>query len=234
MFSSMLNFLLEHLIFLALHAESASAFPKPLSPAKQQEYFRRFAQGDSQARTKLIEHNLRLVAHIVKKYYASGAEQDDLISIGSIGLIKAVDTFSADKNIRFATYASRCIENEILMFFRSRRKSAEDVSIQEPIDCDKDGNPLTLLDVMAGEEEAVFDTIQQRSNAAQLRKAADRCLEPREAFVLEKRYGLDGSNPLPQREVAKQMGISRSYVSRLEKKALGQLRQELERMGYSR
>ena len=114
MFSSMLNFLLEHLIFLALHAESASAFPKPLSPAKQQEYFRQLAQGDTSARTKLIEHNLRLVAHIVKKYYASKAEQDDLISIGSIGLIKAVDTFSWDKNIRFATYASRCIENATL------------------------------------------------------------------------------------------------------------------------
>ena len=234
MFSSMLNFLLEHLIFLALHAESASDFPKPLSPAKQQEYFRQLAQGDISARTKLIEHNLRLVAHIVKKYYASKAEQDDLISIGSIGLIKAVDTFSWDKNIRFATYASRCIENEILMFFRAQKKSSEDVSIQEPIDCDKDGNPLTLFDVMAGEEEEVFDAIQQRLSASQLRQAADRCLEPREAFVLQKRYGLDGGEPLPQREVAKQMGISRSYVSRLEKKALGQLRQELERMGYTR
>ena len=145
-----------------------------------------------------------------------------------------MDTFSTDKNIRFATYASRCIENEILMFFRAQRKSSEDVSIQEPIDCDKDGNPLTLFDVMAGEDEEVFDAIQQKLSASQLRQAADRCLEPREAFVLEKRYGLDGSDPLPQREVAKQMGISRSYVSRLEKKALGQLRQELERMGYTR
>lgn len=126
------------------------------------------------------------------------------------------------------------IANEILMFFRAQKKSSEDVSIQEPIDCDKDGNPLTLFDVMAGEEEEVFDAIQQRLSASQLRQAADRCLEPREAFVLQKRYGLDGGEPLPQREVAKQMGISRSYVSRLEKKALGQLRQELERMGYTR
>ena len=171
MFSSMLNFLLEHLIFLALHAESASAFPKPLSPAKQQEYFRQLAQGDTSARTKLIEHNLRLVAHIVKKYYASKAEQqDDLISIGSIGLIKAVDTFSWDQKYSLCHLRQPVHRNEILMFFRAQKKSSEDVSIQEPIDCDKDGNPLTLFDVMAGEEEEVFDASQQRLSASQLRQ----------------------------------------------------------------
>ena len=223
MFSSMLNFLLEHLIFLALHAESASAFPKPLSPAKQQEYFRQLAQGDQTARVKLIEHNLRLVAHIIKKYYASYKEQEDLISIGTIGLIKAVGTFDSSKGIRFATYASRCIENEILMHFRGRKKYAQDLYIQDPIDVDTDGNALTLMDIMAQDGD-ILEDVDRKLKSDQLHRYISQSLDPREQKVIRLRYGLDGRAPMAQREVAALLGISRSYVSRIEKKAVGILR----------
>ena len=199
--------LLSQALCLLLHVTGGGTFPRALSAAQERQCLEEMAQGSQAARQKLIEHNLRLVAHIIKKYYASQNDQEDLISIGTIGLIKAIDTFDPAKGIRLSSYASRCIENEILMFFRSGRKSAQDVSLNEPIDTDKEGNALTILDTMA-----VDDT----------------SLTPREREVVCRRYGLLGFAPQPQRVVAKRLGISRSYISRIEKKALEKLRQQFQ------
>ncbi len=206
---------------------STGGFPKPLSPSEEQFYLEKAAQGDLQARNILIERNLRLVAHIMKKYYAADSDQEDLISIGTIGLIKAIQTYRLDKNIKLATYASRCIENEILMYFRSRRKNAQDVSLSELIEAGGDGSALSLLDVIR-EEDDLLEQVDARENARRLRQAVAGCLSPQERQVIVLRYGLDGKPPLRQREVAQRIGISRSYVSRIEKRALGQLRLELE------
>ena len=195
--------LLSQALCLLLHVTGGGTFPRALSAAQERQCLEEMAQGSQAARQKLIEHNLRLVAHIIKKYYASQNDQEDLISIGTIGLIKAIDTFDPAKGIRLSSYASRCIENEILMFFRSGRKSAQDVSLNEPIDTDKEGNALTILDTMAS-------------------------LTPREREVVCRRYGLLGFAPQPQRVVAKRLGISRSYISRIEKKALEKLRQQFQ------
>lgn len=222
MFGSLFSMIAQHLLFFALHIEGGS-FPKPLSAAKEKECFHQMAQGDNKARDMLIEHNLRLVAHIIKKYYSSTNDQDDLISIGTIGLIKAVGTFDYEKGARFATYASRCIENEILMHFRNIKKTAGDVYISDVLDTDKDGNSLSLLDVIA-DEVSIVDTIDSKFKAEQLREAVKKQLNGREKQIIIMRYGLGGSHPLTQREVAKQLGISRSYVSRIEKKALLRLR----------
>ena len=186
--------------------------------------------GSQAARQKLIEHNLRLVAHIIKKYYASQNDQEDLISIGTIGLIKAIDTFDPRKGIRLSSYASRCIENEILMFFRSGKKSAQDVSLNEPIDTDKDGNTLTILDTMAV-DDTIIDSIDVKIKSERLYRYLQSALTPREREVVCRRYGLCGFTPQPQRVVAKRLGISRSYISRIEKKALEKLRQEFEEQG---
>ena len=183
------------------------------------------AQGDRSAREKLISHNLRLVAHIIKKYYNTSSEQDDLISIGTIGLIKGVSTFDYKKGTRFATYASRCVENEILMHFRSGKKSANDIHFNEPIDTDKDGNSLTLMDIIA-DDENVSDTVELKLSSQQLYRCIDKALTGREKEIIILRYGLSGSAPLTQREVAKRLDISRSYVSRIEKKALGILKEK--------
>ena len=185
------------------------------------------AQGSQAARQKLIEHNLRLVAHIIKKYYASQNDQEDLISIGTIGLIKAIDTFDPAKGIRLSSYASRCIENEILMFFRSGRKSAQDVSLNEPIDTDKEGNALTILDTMAV-DDTIVESIDTKMKSEKLYRFLQSSLTPREREVVCRRYGLLGFAPQPQRVVAKRLGISRSYISRIEKKALEKLRQQFQ------
>ena len=179
------------------------------------------------ARQKLIEHNLRLVAHIIKKYYASQNDQEDLISIGTIGLIKAIDTFDPAKGIRLSSYASRCIENEILMFFRSGRKSAQDVSLNEPIDTDKEGNALTILDTMAV-DDTIVESIDTKMKSEKLYRFLQSSLTPREREVVCRRYGLLGFAPQPQRVVAKRLGISRSYISRIEKKALETLRRQFQ------
>ena len=178
-----------------------------------------------EARNLLVEHNLRLVAHIVKKYYAVSGEQDDLISIGTIGLIKAVETYNLEKKTKFATYASRCIENEILMYFRARRKTAGDVSLEDPLDTDRDGNSLTLMELVSDEED-IITRLDLTLKAEKLRKVFG-VLEGREQRVLRLRYGLDNRPPMTQREVARKLGISRSYVSRLEKHAIERLREEM-------
>ena len=211
--------------YFALHVKGAGSFPAPLSAAREAELLEKSRGGDQNARNELIEHNLRLVAHIVKKYYNSGADQDDMISIGTIGLIKAVSTFNSEKGIRLATYAARCIENEILMYFRNQKKSAQDVFISDPIDTDKDGNALTLIDVIADGSD-IAEEIDTKIKLEKLRVILSGCLDEREKKIIEMRYGLGGREELTQREIAKKLDISRSYVSRIEKSALEKLRRQ--------
>lgn len=229
MFLNHLLDMLSHVVYLLLHVTGAGSFPRALSAQAERQALAEMKQGSTAARQTLIEHNLRLVAHIVKKYYVNGSDQEDLISIGTIGLIKAIDTFDPDKGIRLSSYASKCIENEILMFFRAGKKTAQDVSINEPIDSDKDGNALTLMDTMAV-DDTVIDDIDVRMKSEKLYDYLP-ALEPRERSVICMRYGLGGRKPLPQREVAGKLGISRSYVSRIEKRALEKLRAQFEAGG---
>lgn len=207
----MLLELLKNLICFALHVESGAVFPKPLSKKEEEECFRLMSEGDKTAKNKLIEHNLRLVAHIVKKYTSSTTDQDEMISIGTIGLIKAVSTFDYTKGARFATYASRCIENEILMNFRAMRKSAGDVYINEPVETDKDGNTLTLMDLMDDGSD-IHEQVDLLIRSRQLYQFLDKCLDKRELEIIVFRYGLYGTKPHTQNEVADKLGISRSYV----------------------
>ena len=207
---------------------SAGSFPKPLTPQEEAYYLKLSAQGDLEARNILVERNLRLIAHIMKKYYAQTADQEDLISIGTIGLIKGITTFDPDKGARLATYAARCVENEILMHFRSQRKSSHDVSLSDYIETGNDGTALSLMEVVA-EEEDLFESICTRQRSEQVRRAVAEQLQGREKQVIQLRYGLNGNAPQRQREVAKLLGISRSYVSRIETKALQKLQRVLER-----
>ena len=219
--------LLSNSLFLTLRlSESPSSFPRPLSRAEEQDCLEKWAGGDLAARNRLVEHNLRLVAHIIKKYYTQSGSQDDLISIGTIGLIKAVNTFRPDKNIRLATYASRCIENELLMHFRSQKKLQGEVSLSEVIETDKTGNALYLQDVL-GADDSMQEELESREDQRLLRRLIDRCLTQREAEVIRLRYGLGGHAPQTQRQVAAAYGISRSYVSRIEKRALEKLEEQL-------
>ena len=233
MLGAFLGYALSNLLFVILHVTGSGSFPRPLTAKEEREYLECFQNGDMEARSKLIEHNLRLVAHIIKKYYSSQSDQDDLVSIGTIGLIKAVNTFDSSKGIRLSSYAARCIENEVLMFFRNGKKSAQDVSMNEPIDTDKEGNTLTLMDVMSTEDNIV-DNLDIKIKSEQLKKYLVEVLTPRERIIIELRYGLNGSRPLTQREVAQRLKISRSYVSRIEKKALLTLRKRFERTEFSR
>ena len=210
----------------SLQLQSGS-FPKPLTAKEERYYLEKAAQGDLEARNILIERNLRLVAHIMKKYYAVTSEQEDLISIGTIGLIKGISTFDASKGARLATYAARCVENEILMHFRAQKKSAQDVSLSDYIETGSDGAALSLMDVVA-EEEDLLETVSRREVIRAVCRAVKSCLTEQERQVIELRYGLQGNPPLRQREVADITGISRSYVSRIEKRALEKLRQALE------
>lgn len=214
-----LSFLGQYICFFILHVCGGGSFPKPLSEKQEKIYLERCANGDKEARNKLVEHNLRLVAHIIKKYYGAHSEQDDLVSIGTIGLIKAVDTYDMNKNIRLSSYASRCIENEILMHFRNAKKSAQDISLNETIDTDKDGNPLTLLDIMAVDDN-IIDTLDLKFNSRKLGQYINEELDEREKKIIILRYGLDGNEPMTQKNVAKLLNISRSYVSRIETRAL--------------
>ena len=227
MFASLLGQLMSNLLYFALHLSSSSSFPPPLSASKEREYLERMKNGDDSAADILIEHNLRLVAHIIKKYYASFSDQEDLISIGTIGLIKGIRTFDAEKGPRLATYAARCIENEILMHFRSQRKSAQDVSMSDPIDIDSEGNPLTLSDIIYT-NDTIADDLDMKLKSEQLRQYVDELTDSRERMIIILRYGLANDMPLTQREVAKKLDISRSYVSRIEKKALEKLKRKFD------
>lgn len=216
-------------VFLMLRlGKSAGSFPKPLSPEEEGKYLALARQGDLEARNMLIEHNLRLVAHIVKKYYTQGADVDDLISIGTIGLIKGIASYKSEKGVRLATYASRCIENEVLMYFRSAKKNAGDISLSESIDTDGEGGSLCLMDVVYMEDDMI-ERISRNELSGIMARIINEKLDDRESNIILLRYGLDGEAPKPQREVARICGISRSYVSRIEKKALEKLKIEIER-----
>ena len=206
---------------------NTGSFQKPLSEEEERYYLERAGTGDLEARNILIERNLRLVAHIMKKYYTQVSDQEDLISIGTIGLIKGISTFDPGKGARLATYAARCVENEILMHFRSQKKSTQDVSLSDYIETGTDGAALSLMDVVA-EDCDLLEQVTNRELAEQLRAAVDTCLTDQERQVILLRYGMDGRPPLRQREVAESTGISRSYVSRIEKRALQKLRRVLE------
>lgn len=222
-----LGFLGQYICFFILHVCGGGSFPKPLSDKEEREYLIRSANGDIEARNKLVEHNLRLVAHIIKKYYGTQSEQDDLVSIGTIGLIKAINTFDINKKIKLSSYASRCIENEILMHFRNAKKSAQDISLNETIDTDKDGNPLTLLDIMSVDDN-IIDELDFKLNSKKLGQFINEELSDRERKIIILRYGLNGNEVMTQKNVAKLLGISRSYVSRIETKALKTLRKRFE------
>ena len=206
---------------------SPGSFPKPLSQKEETHYLQLAAEGDLEARNILIARNLRLVAHIMKKYYAQASDQEDLISIGTIGLIKGISTFDASKGARLATYAARCAENEILMHFRSLRKSAQDVSLSDYIETGADGAALSLMDVV-GDDTDLLERVTTREQIRQLRKSMEAVLTDQERQVVQLRYGLGGQAPMRQREVAQITGISRSYISRIEKRALEKLRKAIE------
>ena len=211
----------------SLRISGGGSFPKPLTAEEERMYLKRSAEGDLEARNILIERNLRLVAHIMKKYYSQSADQEDLISIGTIGLIKGISTFDAGNGARLATYAARCVENEILMYFRSMKKTAGDVSLSECIETGKDGNALSLMDVLCSDED-LFEDLSARQTYKKLYEVMDEVLSERERMVITLRYGLGDRTPLTQREIAAKCGISRSYVSRIEKKALAALQQALQ------
>lgn len=222
-----INFLGQYIFTFILHICGNGTFPKPLSKEKESEYLLKAKNGDISARNKLVEHNLRLVAHIIKKYYAVNVEQDDLVSIGTIGLIKAINTFDLEKNIKLSSYASRCIENEILMYFRNQRKTSQNVSLEDAVDTDKDGNALRLMDLLSVDDNFI-DNLDKKMNLQKIDKFIAETLTKREKEIVLYRYGLNGKKPLTQKEVADIMDISRSYVSRIEKKALSKLRNKYE------
>lgn len=215
-----------HLFHLILGIGTTQCFPPPLGAQTEREYFERAAQGDEDARQLLILHNLRLVSHIVRKYYGAAKNQEDLISIGSIGLIKAVDSFDVKKGARFATYAAKCIQNEILMHFRSQKKLNCEVSIHETIDVDRDGNPLTYMDVIST-EDTIAEDLDRKLQTQKMLRMLDTVLSERERQIVVMRYGLFGRRARTQREAAQVLGISRSYVSRIEKSALEKLNRAL-------
>ncbi|MBQ2865047.1 MAG: RNA polymerase sporulation sigma factor SigK [Clostridia bacterium] len=226
MLSSLLSFFSSSWFLVLRVSPVGNSFPRPLSGAEEAEAIIKAENGDMEARDLLIRHNLRLVAHIVKKFYASREDQDDLISVGTIGLIKAVSSYKSGKNIKLATFAAKCIENEILMYFRSLKKQAGEISLSEPIDTDKDGNTLSLIDIISC-EDTMLEDIADAERRSRLLKLTVQALDKREKDIIIMRYGLFGSNVHTQQAVAEHFGISRSYVSRIEKKALEKLKAAL-------
>lgn len=218
--------LLLHTVCFPLRLGNSGSFPRPLKAEEEREYLARYAQGDLEARNKLVEHNLRLVSHILKKYYVQAGDQDDLISIGTIGLIKGISTFKPDKKVRLATYASRCIENEILMHLRKTANQKTELSFDEPLNTDWDGNELLLSDILGTDEDEVSRPLEDDADRQMLMAAID-CLNEREKTIILMRFGLSGSGEYTQKEVADMMGISQSYISRLEKKIIDRLRREM-------
>ncbi len=227
MLTELLSAVFSNLLYFTLHLQNGSSFPKPLSAAEEKRCFERMKGGDKEAAKELIEHNLRLVAHVTKKYYSLTADSDDLISIGTIGLIKAVNSFNYEKGARLATYAARCIENEVLMYLRSMKKTSQDISMSEPIDTDSDGNPLTFSDVVY-ENDTIADDIDLSEKSKKIYDFVKLMKNPAEKEIIILRYGLYNKKPLTQREVAQRLGISRSYVSRIEKRVLEKMRDYLE------
>lgn len=206
-------------------------FPQPLTAREEREYLKRYKEGDREAKNVLINRNMRLVAHVIKKYQSSDYEMEDLLSVGTIGLIKAVNTYNMDKGSRLATYAAKCVENEILMLFRAGKKFSREVSIYDPIGTDKDGETVSLMDILETEGKEAIEQIILKQEVKDLYAAYEKELKETEKAVIRMRYGLFGSREHTQREVAKQLGISRSYVSRIEKKAIEKLRETFERAG---
>ena len=209
--------------YMILGISDKSSYPPPLSQSEEDECLRLVRQGDYSAREKLILHNLRLAAHIVKKYSSSGKNTDDLMSISTIGLIKAIDSYKPENGTKFATYAGKCMQNEILMYFRSQKKLQSEISINETIDVDKEGNPLTYGDIISSDDN-IADNLHIKLSGEKMRRIVEKALTQRERVIIIMRYGLDGSKPLCQREIAEKLGISRSYVSRIEKSALEKIR----------
>ncbi|MBD5082653.1 MAG: RNA polymerase sporulation sigma factor SigK [Clostridiales bacterium] len=228
MFSALLSILSANLLYFILHINNTSSFPKPLNSKEEAAALERLKNGDKDARALLIERNLRLVSHIVKKYYSKTNDTDDLISIGTIGLIKAIDSFNPDKCIRLATYASRCIENEILMHFRNIRKNATDVYLGDSLEMDKDGNPLTIQETISDSRDLAED-LETKIKWEKVSKIIENMDDEREKEIIILRYGLDNKKPLTQREVAQRLKISRSYVSRIEKKVLTDIKNKVDK-----
>lgn len=224
MIFNLFDFIINNLTFFT-GAYSNNVFPDPLSKEEEEMYIDKMMKGDKEARAKLIEHNLRLVAHIVKKFESNTNDIDDLIGIGTVGLIKGIDSFSPNKNVRLTTYIAKCAENEILMYFRSDKKNSKNVSLYDGISYDKDGNEVTILDVLKTTEPDFAEEIYKNDNIKLLREYM-KILTPREKEVLTKRYGLDGNDEITQKEIAKVLGISRSYVSRIEKRAITKILRE--------
>ena len=219
----LLQLISKGLLFFALHINPGNSFPPALNSKDEKKLIDEFKDGSKEAKNKLVEHNLRLVAHIVKKYYANAEEQDDLISIGTIGLIKAINSFDDSKGIKLATFASRCIENEILMYFRSKKRNSQEISISEPIDTDSEGNPLTLIDIISVDDD-IADNIDLRMKTEKLYQFIGDMKDEREKTIIIMRYGLYNTIPMTQNQVAAKLNISRSYVSRIEKKILERMR----------
>ena len=228
---TLLHSLLFNFFYIFLKVSGSKAFPSPLSAEDERKYFIKCREGDKDARDKLIEHNLRLVAHIVKKYYTNSKNQDDLMSIGTIGLIKAIDSFDIANGTRFATYASKCLQNEILMYFRAQKKLSSEVSINETIDIDKDGNPLTYIDIISC-DDTIADDLDIKVKSSKAIKIIKNDLTERERQIIVLRYGLNGKPAATQREIAAILNISRSYVSRIEKSALDTINTQLSKPGF--
>jgi len=216
-----------NITFLTAYITGSSSFPQPLSEEEEKSYLTKLADGDLLAKGILVERNLRLVAHIVKKYSYPGKDVDDLISIGTVGLIKAIDSFDSSKGTRLATYAARCIENEILMLIRNNKKTKGEVYLQDPIGIDKEGNEISLMDVLSSDEDSIIDIVENKIQIKKLYNKINVALMDREKIIIQMRYGLLDGNPRTQREIALILGISRSYVSRIEKRALKKLNKEL-------
>ena len=219
--------LLKNLIIFSSYVDTKNSFPKPLSKEKEAEYIARAQKGDSEARDLLIKHNLRLVAHIAKKY-SNYSDPDELISVGSIGLIKAINSYKLGKVSQLATYASKCIENEILMTLRVNKKHSKNVSLQEPVGIDREGNEMTLIDLLSSEFDSVINDVESNVLMERLKELTRAVLSDREYEIIRQRYGLGGIPALTQREVAEKFGISRSYVSRIEKKAIEKIRSHID------
>ncbi len=227
MLSALISAISANIIYFILHIQNTSSFPKPLNHKEEKEMLERMKNGDKSARAVLIERNLRLVSHIVKKYYSKTNDNDDLISIGTIGLIKAIDSFDSDKCVRLATYASRCIENELLMHFRAGKKQSNDIYLSDALEIDKDGNPLTIEDTISSPIDLAED-LETKMRWEKVAKVIKNIDDTREKEIIILRYGLNNKKPLTQREVAQRLNISRSYVSRIEKKVLNDIKEQVE------